>query len=932
MNDSRHREECSAPRPMVAVALLCMAFGAPGWASSEQADTILSEIIVTGSRTASSVEQSTIPVQVLDQADLLRTGVDELGKILQMLPMNTGAPINSNINNSGDGSTRVDLRAVGPARTLILLNGRRIMNGGLGGDESVDLTSLPLSWIESVDVVTSGASAIYGADAVSGVINVITKKNVEGFDVAGSYTSSERGDGQIATVTAGGGFVRDRTSLQIGGEFVKQEGVTLDQRAYSAIPLAYAGSDGSKEFLGSGTVPAGQFGIPAGNALGLAPGNYMRVPGSTGQTAADYMPYTKADAFNYAPYNYSQTPQERDSVWLLGSQRVAEHSELFVEGLVNRRQSAQRLAPSPYSTGSTAAPVLSNGDVGIPANNYYNPFGTDLEDVRRRFTESPDRGYDQTVDTWRGVLGLRGDVASWRWEVSVQASRATTVEHELGRLVAARYANAFGPSGLDASGTVVCGVSDPTTGVVPAANIIAGCVPTNLFGGVGSVTPAQLAYLTPELNNHGVNEEQIVDANLSGRLGRLPSGAINWAAGAQYRRESGSNHQDTLALSGVSDDVETEVPNGSFSVKEIYGEARIPLVRAQPGTSELSADLGVRHSDFSTFGANTTWQAGLLWKPVSTVTARADYARVYRVPSISDLYQTAGVLSATFDRDPCGNSPTPKQRIVCAANGVPGGSYVEADDDEYASIQGGNVGLRPERGFNIGAALEYQPDWASGLRGTIDYYRIALNGAIEAPFAGDVLNACVETGAAGVCDLIQRHPDGSLLQVNTLERNFGNLTTDGMDAGLHWKPSGQQFSAGITGTYLAQYNVLYFPGGPVFKEAGSLSLPHWRALGHVDWNRGEWNASYSLQYIGGYRDCSTFDDGSYYCNKVRGIAYHDVALGYRLPDGIDLRLAVTNLLNIDPPFINFGTNANTDGATYRLLGRSYFLGLRYRTR
>lgn len=892
----------------------------------------LPEVVVTGSRTAASADQSTLPVQVLDSTDLERTAVDALGTILQTLPMNAGAPMNSNINNGGDGSTRVDLRGVGPSRTLILLNGRRLMNGGLGGDESVDLTSLPLAWIERVDVLTSGAAAIYGTDAVSGVINVITKKDVQGVDVGASYETSERGGGQIAKANASGGFVRDGTSLQLGGEFVKQDGATLDARGYSAVPLAYANADGSKMFLGSGTIPNGRFDIPtADNALGLAPGNYTRVPGSTGQTAADYIPYTSAAAFNYAPYNYLQTPQERDSLWLQGSQRITEQIEFFIEGMGNRRQSAQLLAPSPYSTGSSGAPLLADGSVGIPANNYYNPFGIDLSDVRRRFTELSNRGFDETVDTGRAVLGVRGEVRNWQWEVSLQDSRSTATQHERGRLIASRYANAFGASGLNRSGVVVCGTPNPATGIVPDANIIAGCVPTNLFGGAGSVTQAQLAYLSPELTNHGSNEQQVAEATVRGSAGRLPAGAVIWALGAQYRRESGSNVQDPLAIAGAADDLVTAVPSGAFASKEMYGEARVPLLARQVLIDELTLDAGVRHSDYSTFGSNTAWQAGLLWKPATTVTARANYARVFRVPSISDLYQTDGTQFATFDRDPCGNAPNAQQRMVCAAHGVPGGSYVQADDDEYASVQGGNPKLSPERGYNLGASLEIAPASAPGLRTSLDYYRIVLNGAIEAPFAGDVLSACADTGAAGVCSLINRHADGSLAQVVAIEQNFGRLVTDGLDAAVIWHPTVlPSLSFGTTVTYLAKYDVTFSPGSAPFKEAGALSLPHWRALGHADWHRGAWSAGYQLQYIGAYRDCSTFDDGSFFCNNVKGIAYHDVSAGYTLPFGLQLRAAITNLWDTYPPFVNFGTNANTDAATYRLLGRSYFLGFKYR--
>lgn len=170
---------------------------------------------------------------------------------------------------------------------------------------------------------------------------------------------------------------------------------------------------------------------------------------------------------------------------------------------------------------------------------------------------------------------------------------------------------------------------------------------------------------------------------------------------------------------------------------------------------------------------------------------------------------------------------------------------MQADDDEYASVQGGNPNLSPERGYHLGASLEFAPMFARGLHASLDYYRIVLNGAIEAPFAGDVLNACADTGAAGVCGLIDRHADGSLARVVAIEQNFGRLVTDGFDTTLGWRPAMlPSLSLGLNATYLANYDVIFAPGSAPFTEAGSLSLPHWRALGHGDWQHGRWSAGY----------------------------------------------------------------------------------------
>ena len=351
-------------------------------------DDPLEEVIVTDSRWWLDPTQAVAPVTVLDRRDIERGGESSIGDVLQALPMTTGSPLNTNANApgwaeerggggaAGDGSVRV---LVHDLPTVVLLNGRRLPNSGLGADASVDLNTLPMSFIERVEVLASGASAAVGADAVGGVVNIVTRRNNRGLELSGTRTITERGDGEIVTGQAAIGFDLLGGTWSLGVDYVEQDGVTMDRRSYSALPLIIVDGNGTVKPDGLNNLPVdGYIDVPEGNALGLEPGVYTHLPGATGQTSADYRPYERStDGFNPAPFNYSQTPNERAALWLLGSRPLGESTNLFLEAFVHHRESAQQAAPEHFSS-ALIVPMLTDGSPAHPADNYYNPFGVDM--------------------------------------------------------------------------------------------------------------------------------------------------------------------------------------------------------------------------------------------------------------------------------------------------------------------------------------------------------------------------------------------------------------------------------------------------------------------------------------------------------------------------------------------------------------------------
>jgi iron complex outermembrane receptor protein len=916
-------------------ASLLAAFIEPARADPAAAE--IGEVFVTGSRIPADVLTSIAPVIMLERADIEPGNPASLGQVLQSLPVSTGSPSNTNVNNGGDGSTRVDLRGLGPARTLVLLNGRRLPNGGIGADASVDLDSLPLSMVERTEVLTNGASAIYGADAVAGVVNVITRHDFSGIALEAHQALASHGDGPITQLQVlGGSSGPDGAQGMAGLDYTRQNGVTFDRRRYSAQPLAILDDSGTPQFFGSLTSAYGPIRVPEGNALGLGPGRYLLIAGRSGRSAADYTPLSPAGTFNFEPYNYAQTPNERASAWLQGTMPARDGVTAFAEGLWSLRRSSQRLAPTPYSTDTDFSPPLADGSFGIPATNYYNPFGIDLPLVRRRFVELDDRGYDEDVRMWRALAGVRSTAYGWRWEVSASYAMSTAVTRESGVISIARLLPAIGPSGPDGSGRIVCGARD-TTGVVTATNVIAGCVPVDLFGGPGTITPEQLANLQAPLRDRGSNSQHIVDANAAGTWGSLNGRPIEWALGATYRREAGRYDFDPLRGAGVAGSaLQADVPGGSFNVREVYAETRATLLHDIPLLQRLDVSTGARTSHFSDFGSHTAWQSGLRWQVAGPLSIRASYAQVFRAPSIAELYQAQVRAPDATTPDPCGNEPGATVRLNCAAHGVPGGSYVQPVDGAFLTLAGGNPHLGPERGASFDTGINAHWGNAVRARASIDFFRTAMKGFISPASAGTLLSECEQENLPAACRHVERNQDGSLARVVVTNQNFGQARVRGLDLSLTADvPSSLgEFQGRLLATYLARRDAQPFDGSIVIHQAGSFdtdnfrAYPHWRALAHVGWVRGPWRLTYRLQYIGSFTEAVPLDEFITYRHGIAAVVYHDLECGYLLAANTQLRFGVDDVTGKDPPFVANNSGGNTDSASYRLLGRTYFAQVR----
>jgi outer membrane receptor protein involved in Fe transport len=594
-----------------------------------------------------------------------------------------------------------------------------------------------------------------------------------------------------------------------------------------------------------------------------------------------------------------------------------------------------------------AVPTLPDGTLGIPASNYYNPFGVDLvlpeSMVSRRMVELGHTTFSEETDLWRMLAGLEGRVGDWGWILSASSAESDSSSVDTGVFLRERLNPGLGPSGPDATGRIVCGTPDPVTGVVPAPDIVPDCVPVNLFGGPGGMTQEQVDYISAGRVPHaGTNEQQAAELVLNGSWGQLSGRELEWVLGAELRREVGSFELDPRLVAETG--LPLLAPGAEHVARDLFAEVRVPLLRASRGARELDVNVGLRWSNSSAFDKHTSWQGALRWQPFEEWTFRANYADVYNEPGLWALHDPR-MLDVGLDRDPCGNDPTPEEQVNCAANGVPGGAYIQTARP-FEVAYGGNPDLEPETGHSIGTGLEYVPRWAQGLSLSADYFYLEISNLISSLSVEQVLAECAALGLPQVCDDIERFPNGSVRRVSTFAKNFGGrYETAGVDLALAWegKMGPGDVSARLLGTYLERWDEQPFLDGTVYEYAGKADaggMPHWRGMGTVDWMSGRWVLGYSAEYVGSYSQLikpplvensitQLGEPFEPYGRLIEPMLYHDLEGRYEFDDGMTVRVAITNLTAKDPPFLNMVSAANTDPGAYRLLGRTYFLELRY---
>jgi outer membrane receptor protein involved in Fe transport len=499
------------------------------------------ETVITGSRIKRKELVGPAPVAIFTSEQIKASGRLNVGEFLQTVPQQSNA-INRNANNGGDGAIRVNLRGIGPASTLVLLNGRRLAPGGTGADSSVDLSAIPTNVIDRIEILSDGASAVYGSDAIGGVINIITFKKFQGAEVNVVGGVSNRGDGQTLDVNGVVGTSGEKGSMLFSLGYYNTQPVFAGNRDFSETQKGFDAVAGEPYRFGSGTVPGGRIIVP-GSEAGVQNGNsawndlVRRYPTATNFTRdlttgqwrpflGPNLPVDGEDGYNFQPYNYLVTPQERFSLFTSGDYQLASFARVYFDGFFTKRTSTQELAPEPL--------VGDLEGLTVSSQNIYNPFGRDFTAVRRRLSEFGGRITTQDVSSFHAVAGVDGtfgDVKGWTWDVNLNVSRNDALSVNVGNLRVPRLQNAVGPSFIAADGTPTCGTPDAP---------IAGCVPLNLFGGPGSITQDQIGYLRYTGVALGFNQQLGTQATVTGELFKLwAERPVGLAVGYEFRSMTG---------------------------------------------------------------------------------------------------------------------------------------------------------------------------------------------------------------------------------------------------------------------------------------------------------------------------------------------------------------------------------------------------------
>jgi len=932
-----------------------------------QEATTLDRVQVTGSRIKRTELETSQPVFSLSRADIQAQGLTSVGDVIQNLSAN-GSTLNSTFNNGGNGETRVSLRNLGSNRTLVLVNGQRWVGGtGLGG--AVDLNTIPTAAVERIEVLKDGASAIYGSDAIAGVVNVILRSDFDGAEANAYLGMFDKGDGFKQSYDFTIGSTGERFSAMFGAGYVKEEPVMAGDREISAVPTFNTGL-----FFGSSTTPNGRF------ALCRAPGVIDPVSGACsvgqtrpngtagqftyndGQRGLNWRNRTGTDVYNYAPDNYLITPQERKSIFGRASVNITDDTRFVATTTYNNRRSEQALAAMPIVLGTGPGAGVQARTVNISASNLYNPFGAPVSRVQRRAIETGGRSFNQNVDTFAfsGAFDGSFDVGDrlFSWDAGMVYGRNDQNDTTQGLFNLLALKNSLGPSMRDANGVPVC-VSTPGN----LATIVPGCVPLNLLGAVGTITPEMLAYSSFIAHDESGYKMKQYFANMSGELFELPGGMLAFAAGVERRSENGFSQPDALIASGNTTGNATTPTGGGFSVQEAYVELAIPLLRDVAFAKELEFSLASRYSDYSTFGDTVNSKFGFKWRPIEDVLVRGNYAQGFRAPSIAELF-TGVADSFPQVADPCNDAVFPQLTAAaqarCLAEGVSAGGY-DQGNPQIRTDTGGFAGLGAEESTNKTLGLVWSPGFIEGFDVSLDWWNIQIDQGISSPSAQFILDECIKvnnplfcqdpniaTGQVGYT----RFPGGTINSLLSVPQNRSLIDVEGYDLTVNYRlpeTAWGKFSFTWDSTYMANYE--FDQDGDNLVGEYSDRSNNWRIRSNLltRWEMGDVGATWASRFYSKQdEDCSTI---AYYgfgdlCsdqfrqiddpdtliadlkdapqNRIGGTTYHDVSVYWKAPWNAKITLGVNNVFDKQPP-LAYSTFANTFDPQYEIPGQLVYL-------
>ncbi|MBI1197061.1 MAG: TonB-dependent receptor [Phenylobacterium sp.] len=949
------------------------------------AQETVTELVVTGSRIARPDLTSVSPLATVGAAELAAKGVVNTENLLNTLPQ-TAPGVTGTVNNGNGGVATVNLRGLGSTRTLVLVDGKRQVPTTSTG--SVDINLIPPAMIDRIDVVTGGASAVYGSDAIAGVVNFILKRDFEGLEFRAGTSMTDEGDAKTYDVSAtmGANIADGRGNMMLSLGYNKREpffqGDSPQDKLHVSLGEPTGGAKaGTLIFSGSGS-------IEPGRVNPFVAGRFVTLPGVANNAANSALFLTDGnvrlyagapDTYNFAPVNYEQTPQERYSVTAVGRYKITDDIEATLKGnFVNSRVTTQ-LAPTPVGSRVfrftldnnpflTAAAKQALNSLGsttqytIPSSSpwaagTYTDVDTDGDGIfdtvtgvfNRRLTESGPRVSQFNFYGFQMQAGLTGKLGfiNGQWETSFQYGNTHGSNSLLGDTSLQRIQQALL---LNATGTAC---SDPSNG----------CVPINLFG-QGNISKAAADFIATRINSSQDFEEIVAQAFISGdteNFFSLPAGPIGFAIGAEYRSdEFAFRPSQDLAVGNLTGFNASPPVSGYIDVYELSGEARVPLLKDLPLVKELNLELAGRLSDYSSQSKTTkTYKVAGDWEVYDDLRLRASYNRAVRAPSVGELFGPRGNSFPTAT-DPCSaqGNPNAAVRQACINSGVAANlvGVIQANQ-QTQTISGGNPNLEPEKADTYTAGFVYQPHYVPNLSVTVDFFDIKIKDYIAA-FGGstaNVLNVCYKNATVNgnpnspYCSAVNRLANGSIDFVSLQLRNVAKQANQGLDVSVSYRfdmqdvpglPDWGSFS--VRTLYTNTWKNIFYPDaisqpvkcadrfGPNCNGGGTGITPRHKLHTTIGWKYGDWGATLVWDHL----DDVTDDNNStvYTVERIGAKNYLDLSVDWAATENVAFTAGVRNLTQESYPVLGGNASPSNSGYpnTYDVLGRVFFANVRLR--
>lgn len=937
---------------------------APAFAQdAEEGADSADAIVVTGSRISNPNLELSSPVNVIGEDEIQFRQPASIEELLRQLP-GTLPGINSAVNNGSNGTATFNLRGLGTNRNLVLLNGRRLVPAGPGG--VTDLNIIPTSLIERTEVLTGGASSIYGADAITGVANFVTRRDFSGLQLDVNAGITERGDGE-----------QFRTDLTIGANFDDGRGNAVLSVGYTDTDTVLQG-DRAVSLVSLSSATGAEQGSPTSTPASIL----FPLTGSFDPTTGTIIP--TLGNFNFNPLNVFQTPFERFNIFAQANYEVSDAVEVYTEGFYTRNKVQQRIAPSGTFFNTLQVPL--NNQFLTPAQRLQLctasvtaatlPAGTDCTaaiaagtevptQIGRRFTEFGPRLTTFVSQSFQITVGARGAVTpTINWNVSGQYGESSFTNTSEGQGIFDRLQ----------AGIRNCPAGSP-----------GGCVPINIFGADGTLSQEALNFINVPTFAFVNTSLATVDAGLEGDFGVASPWAstpISFAVGGEFREYRGSSRGDGLSATPgqVLGQGAAALPiDGQYNSYEGYIEVVAPLVEDRPFFHSLTLEAGFRYSDYSTVGGQETYKVGGSWAPIEDVRFRGVYSRSVRAPNIGELFQPQVTGLTNLTTDPCQGTAAevaarnPNFTALCQAQVTPAqfGNIPAPAAGQINQTTGGNPLLGPEVADSFTAGVVLEPNFVPGLSLTIDYFDIDITGAVSSPSAPDILGGCFSATNTdpnlAQCQLIRRNtltgglsgPASTTQGVLLVSSNLGRIETNGIDAALQYRRDIGFATLSLTGSFTYTIDNLFQANPTSINRqcVGFYSVACGNPQPEYQWNLrtglsfGDTDISVLWRHLDGVEvepvaptpqrpvgTPTTAGPATVFADfrQIPSYDYFDLSLRQAIGDNVQFTFSVLNLFDRDPPNVGntiggTGPNSgNTFPSVYDALGRRYTMALRLR--